>query len=140
MVLCRRWPRSLRKDNVSAPNTPRDSHAMGTKKYLAPREEYFFLFRDSASAATNPGPLSAVERYDGAKVSLHVASHTRSFPSFQGTIEIPSGLLPSDLATPEGSKRAGIILWFTLQGSFCHYKFNTHNHYNFQLFHNQFRT
>ena len=35
MVLCRRWPRSLRKDNVSAPNTPRDSHAMGTKKYLA---------------------------------------------------------------------------------------------------------
>ena len=43
MVLCRRWPRSLRKDNVSAPNTPRDSHAMGTKKYLAPREEYIII-------------------------------------------------------------------------------------------------
>ena len=57
-----------------APNTPRDSHAMGTKKYLAPREEYFFLFWDSACAATKPGPLSAVERCDGAKVSLHVAS------------------------------------------------------------------
>ena len=67
------------------------------------------LLRFSLCCYTNPGPLSAVERYDGAKVSLHVASHTRSFPSFQGTIEIPSGLLPSDLATPEGSKRAGIF-------------------------------
>ena len=57
-----------------APNTPRDSHAMGTKKYLAPREEYFFLFWDSASAASKLGPLSAAERCDGAKVSLHVAS------------------------------------------------------------------
>ena len=28
-----------------------------------------------------------MERCDGAKVSMHVASHTRSFPSFQGTIE-----------------------------------------------------
>ena len=42
--------------------------------YLVPREEYFFLFWDSASAATKPGRL---ERCDGAKVSLHVASHTQ---------------------------------------------------------------
>ena len=55
------------------------------------------------------GPLSAVERCDGAKVSLYVASQARSFPSFQGTIEMPSGLFPSALATPEGSKRAGIF-------------------------------
>ena len=53
---------------------------------------------------TKPGSLSAVERCDGAKVSLHVESHKRSFPSFQGTIEMPSGIFPLALATPEGSK------------------------------------
>ena len=64
---CRRWPKSLRKDNVSAPKHQETHiHAMGTKKYLAPREEYFFLFWDSAFAATKPGPLSEVERCDGA--------------------------------------------------------------------------
>ena len=58
------------------------------KKYLTPREEYFFLYWDSATAATKPGPLSAVERCDGAKVCLHVASYmyTRRFLSFQGTM------------------------------------------------------
>ena len=69
----------------------------GKKEVLSSMREILLTLLDSASAATKPGPLSAVERCDGAKVSLHVTSHTRSFPSFQGTIEIPSGLLPSDL-------------------------------------------
>ena len=99
----------VKKDSVSGPNTPSDSQAMGKNKYLVASEEYFFLFWDSASAATKPGPLTEVERCDGAKVSLHVVSQTRSFPSFQGTIEMPSGLFQSALATSEGSKWACIF-------------------------------
>ena len=45
MVWCRRWPRSLRKDNVSAPNTPRDSHA------------YFFLTTPVGKRALQAKPL-----------------------------------------------------------------------------------
>eukprot|EP00731_Ephydatia_muelleri_P006234 Em0003g482a len=46
-------------------------------------------------------------RFHAAKVSRHIASHTRSCPHFQGTIETPSGRFPSERYRPEGSKRNG---------------------------------
>ena len=48
-------------------------------------------------------------RLEAQRVSVQVASHTRNFPcgQLQGTIDMPSGHLPSDLCSPEGSKREG---------------------------------
>ncbi|CAH1646588.1 unnamed protein product [Spodoptera littoralis] len=43
----------------------------------------------------------------GARVSTQVASHTKDLPSFQGIMDIPSGLLPSSRAKPFGSRTAG---------------------------------
>ena len=40
---------------------------------------------------------------------MQVTSHTRNFPCDQGIIDIPSGLLPSDLCSPEGTKREGMF-------------------------------
>ena len=40
-----------------------------------------------------------------AKVSGHTASHTRSWPHFQGTIDTPSGRFPSKRYRPGGSRR-----------------------------------
>ena len=62
MVLCRRWPRSLRKDNVSAPNTPRDSHAN-------------CWFIDDGCVVGSPGLLAAVIKLiqsDGPSLGLHI--------------------------------------------------------------------
>ena len=42
--------------------------------------------------------------WDGANVSGHVASHTRTRPPFHGTIVAPSGRLPSDREMPVGFK------------------------------------
>src|SRR6218665_759373 len=39
-------------------------------------------------------------RYDGARVSITVASHTRLLPAFHGIRVIPSGLFPSDRRSP----------------------------------------
>ena len=67
-----------------------------------------FLFR-SASSATTPASLVASVMWDGANVSGHVASHTRTHPPLHGTIVAPSGRLPSDREIPVGSKCAGIF-------------------------------
>ena len=40
-------------------------------------------------------------------ISGHVASYTRSWPHFQGTIKTPSGRFPSERYRPEGSRRYG---------------------------------
>ena len=68
-----------------------------------------FLFR-SASSAIAPASLVASVMWDGANVSGHVASHTRTRPPFHGTIVAPSGRLPSDREMPVGSKCAGIFI------------------------------
>ncbi len=36
-----------------------------------------------------------------------MSSHTRSFPHFHGTVVTPSGLFPSDLCRPRGSRLEG---------------------------------
>eukprot|EP00731_Ephydatia_muelleri_P028832 Em0020g476a len=72
------------------------STAKGTQ--IHPSSSHFgsfsMCFRTSADAAADPpvNPASAI--------TLELSGE------ITGTIEIPSGLLPSDLATPEGSKRA----------------------------------
>ena len=64
---------------------------------------------DSAKEATAPASEVALAKYEGAKVSEQVASHTNSLPRSQGTIVMPSGLLPSFLYIPAGSSRDGIL-------------------------------
>ena len=110
------WPSSLKNVMASEPNTPDVSMAMGTKWWLVIREEYFCFFLRSASSATAPASLVASVMWDGANVSGHVASHTRTRPPFHGTIVAPSGCLPSDHEMPVGSRCAGIftINWYTL--------------------------
>ena len=46
---------------------------------------------------------------DVAKESQHVTSHTRALPLDQGVIVRPSGLLPSSLHSPRGSKVEGML-------------------------------
>ena len=48
-----------------------------------------------------------MEVYEGAKVSAHVTSQTSNFPLFHGTMDMPSGRLPSDQYIPEGSSLEG---------------------------------
>ena len=80
------------------------------------QSEYFnqhkggvLLFLRSASSATAPASLVASVMWDGANVSGHVASHTRTRPPFHGTIVAPSGRLPSSREMPIGSRCAGIF-------------------------------
>ena len=51
-----------------------------------------------------------MEVYEGAKVSAHVTSQTSNFPLFHGTMDMPSGRLPSDRYIPEGSSLEGPLL------------------------------
>lgn len=103
-------PVLLRKLEDSDPIAPRVSKAKGiNKKDFADSWAYFRIFRRSASAATALDSDLAMGRYEGAKVSQHVASQISSFPHSHGTKVIPSGLLPSDLKTSVGSRRAGTL-------------------------------
>ena len=54
------------------------------------------------------GFLTACWILDAAKVSEHVASHTRERPDFQGTMVTPSGHFPSSRQRPLGSSADGI--------------------------------
>ena len=68
--------------------------AIGVKMYAGPRCLYFESFLSSANSA---------------KVSGHVASHTRGRPVLQGVIIMSFGLLPSVLKRPWGSSRDGVL-------------------------------
>ena len=71
-----------------------------------------------AGAATAPASLVALDRWEGANVSVQVASHTRSLPFFQGISMILSGQLPSELKRPVASnldgRRAAVIARWTM--------------------------
>ena len=62
------------------------------KKWLSPRLPYKVSFLSSAKAAPAPALLVALAMYEGAKVTVQVASQTRSLPFFQGKTEIPSSV------------------------------------------------
>uniref|UniRef100_A0A8D8M036 Uncharacterized protein n=1 Tax=Cacopsylla melanoneura TaxID=428564 RepID=A0A8D8M036_9HEMI len=71
--------------------------------------EYFISFFFAATSAAAPASIHVFVKYEGAKVSTHVASHTKLFPFAQGINVTPSGLLPSFLDNPVGSNIAGMF-------------------------------
>ena len=71
------WPNSFRNGLDLGPMTPDVSKAIGTKKWLGIRLPYEVSFLSSAKAATATALLVALEMYEGAKVSVQVASQTR---------------------------------------------------------------
>ena len=64
---------------------------------------YLLDFRSSAFLATALAPVTATATFESAKVSVHIESKTNSLPLDHGTIDILSGLFPSDLNRPVGS-------------------------------------
>ena len=88
---------------------PKVSIAMGMNLYMFDNWLYLASFFLSARAATDPGAITASDRYVGARVLTQVTSHTIHLPDSQGTMVIPSGLFPSERARPEGSSLAGIL-------------------------------
>ena len=107
VVLFRCRPRSEKNDLASGPKTPRDSTAIGKKRWLVSRWAYLHLFFFSACSATAPASLVDKVMYDGASVSGQVASQSSGLPCLQGMMDIPSGLLPSDRERPGGSSWLG---------------------------------
>ena len=99
----------LTKAKVWAQKNPVISMAIGTKKCELIRSEYFCSLCSSALVATFPAARTAKLLWDQAKVSGHVASHTKGFPEDQGVTVTQSRRLPSLLERPEGSKREGTL-------------------------------
>ena len=54
--------------------------------------------------------LVGSDMYEAAKVSTQVKSQTRHWPDFHGTMEQPSGRLPSDLHRLMGSSVDGTFI------------------------------
>ena len=71
-------------------------------------DDILTLFFDSALAATAPVFLTATGLYEGACESGTVTSHTSDLPWAHGIDVSSSGLLPSDLDNPDGSRVDGI--------------------------------
>ena len=71
-------------------------------------DDILTLFFDSALAATAPVFLTATGLYEGACESGTVTSHTSDLPWAHGIDVSLSGLLPSDLDNPDGSRVDGI--------------------------------
>ena len=103
-----RLPMSAKKSRVSVPMAPAVSNTPATKWCVCAKSWYLVFFFSSANTTTALASLVACATCDAAKVSVHVASQTRVRPVFQGMIVTTSGLLPSDLQSPEGSNTEGI--------------------------------
>ena len=82
--------------------------AIGVKIWPGPRCAYFSCFLRSTWLATAPVSATAIVALDGAWVSGHVASQTRSCPHLRGANVIPSGRFLSAQARPDGSRRDGM--------------------------------
>ena len=65
--------------------------------------------------------LTACWILDAAKVSEHVASHTRERTDFQGTMVTPSGRFPSSRQRPLGSINYNYIIICYIEKSCCLY-------------------
>ena len=73
-------------------------------------QQTYFSFLASAAVATALASLVASDMYEAAKVFTQVKSQTRQWPDFHGTLEQPSGRLPSDLHRPMGSSVDGTFI------------------------------
>src|SRR5207237_2588458 len=97
------------------------SIATGMNKKYGSRNWYLRSFSLSNSSAAAPGNLEVLIMRDGARVSPHVKSQTKDLPRLHGTRVIPSGLFPSALEHPAGSRifgtsavlKARLIMSFT---------------------------
>jgi len=103
-----RLPISFMKLRPSVPHEPLDSIAMGMKWYCCARLLYFLLFSASFRLAIFPAWIEEKGRLEGADVSEQVKSQINGLPLFQGNRVISSGLLPSVLLHPIGSRTAGM--------------------------------
>ena len=95
------------KGPVVSPYVPDVSNATGSKRNRAASAAYLRLLLSSAARAANPAEIAELLTCDSAKVSTQVASHHKHLPLENGKTVKPSGLLPSPLSTPTGSRHEG---------------------------------
>src|SRR6218665_1518181 len=103
-----RLPRSLIKSIPLLLIEPRVSKATGTNWWLSKRCSYLVIFLVAANSAATPATAFVACRYDGATVSIKVASHTRLRPPRHRINASPSGLFQSVRESPGGSLMLGI--------------------------------
>ena len=103
-----RAPISDAKDQALEPHVPKVSTAKGTNMWFCWSSAYFADFLDLESEAATPVAKEVWWTRDGATVSGHVKSQTSIRPLDQGIIVTPSGLLPSLLSIPVGSRVTGV--------------------------------
>ena len=95
-----RLPISFTKAHPRLPHVPRVSMTFGTNSCETDRLAYFDCFFFSASAAAEPAAAADRLMYDGARVSGHVASHSRHLPLDHGASVAPSERLHPCAANP----------------------------------------
>src|SRR6218665_1723202 len=101
-----RLPIWVMKSHAEGSSGPRFSIATGWKTCVVVKAAYFSALRFAAWTAWTDAACGVM--YDAAHVWTTVASHARYFPADQGTKVAPSGLLPSVLNRPAGSRVLGI--------------------------------
>ena len=104
-----RVERSCKNFFVSDDHGPIVSTASAANSYCDIRDEYLRRLSNWASSAAAPALREVLLMWDGAKVSVHVESHTRVRPRVHRTKVAPSGLLTSSLTMPHGFKEPGIF-------------------------------
>src|SRR6218665_3815752 len=102
-----RLPIWLMKSHDEGSSGPRVSIATGWKTCVVGKAAYFSALRFAAWTDAGPTDAACGVMYDEAHVWTTVASHARYFPADQGTRVAPSGLLPSILNRPAGSRVLG---------------------------------
>src|SRR6218665_2291174 len=99
-----RLPIWLMKSHAEGSSGPR---AAGWKTCVVGKAAYFSALRFAALTDAGPTDAACGKMYDAAHVWTTVACHARYFPADQGTRVAPSGLLPSVLNRPAGSRVLG---------------------------------
>src|SRR6218665_3875818 len=95
------------KSHAEGSSGPRVSIATGWKTCVVGKAAFFSALRFAAWTDAGPTDAACGKMYDAAHVCTTVASHARYFPADQGTRVAPSGLLPSVLNRPAGSRVLG---------------------------------
>ena len=111
LVLNNWRPISLIKLSVEGAIYPLVSTAIGWNLVFVILEYFDILFNWAVSAAA-PALMAHLITLALAKLSTHVASHTIHRPWLYGYSDTPSGLLPSFVDSPTGSRIAGIPTLF----------------------------
>src|SRR6218665_2721072 len=102
-----RLPIWLMKSHAEGSSGPRVSIATGWKTCVVAKAGHFSALRFAAWTDAGTTDAACGEMYDAEHVWTTVASHAIYFPDDQGTRVTPSGLLPSVLNRPAGSRVLG---------------------------------